>query len=103
MPRSAEFALHDPVNAEPPILVCLFGAFRLFKHGLPVMVRSGGQTEALLGSLALSLAHGVPREALTRRSLPIVTFPWQVNRSTALSTDCRKDWGTPLAAQAHPV
>jgi DNA-binding SARP family transcriptional activator len=51
-------------GAERPVLVCLLGSFRLLKLGRPVSVRSGGKTEALLYTLALSRARGVSRDAL---------------------------------------
>ncbi len=64
MPRSAELLSHESIDNHWPILVCLFGAFRLLKRGRPVAVRGGGQMETFLSTLALSHAKGVPRATL---------------------------------------
>lgn len=53
-----------PVELGWPILICLFGSFRLLKERRPVAMRSGGKAEALLASLAFRHEAGMPREAL---------------------------------------
>jgi len=53
-----------------PVQICLLGGFRLLKHGRPVVARFGGKVEALLSSLALGDAHGLPRESLLTRLWP---------------------------------
>jgi DNA-binding SARP family transcriptional activator len=54
-----------------PVWLCLLGSFRLFTHGEPVLIRSGGKTEALLAQLGLAGSrYGVSREALLRAIWP---------------------------------
>ncbi|MDQ3327699.1 MAG: bacterial transcriptional activator domain-containing protein [Chloroflexota bacterium] len=49
---------------QAPILICLFGGFRLLKDGQCVAIRNGGKTESLLYNLALRHGHPVPRDNL---------------------------------------
>jgi DNA-binding SARP family transcriptional activator len=57
-------------EASWPILICLFGSFRLLKAGQLVALRCGGKTEALLGHLGLQENHRIPRETLLQRLWP---------------------------------
>jgi DNA-binding SARP family transcriptional activator len=60
-----------PRDREHPVWLCLLGGVRLFSQGQPVLVRSGGKTEALLAHLGLAKAgYGVAREALLRAVWP---------------------------------
>jgi DNA-binding SARP family transcriptional activator len=59
-------------TAEPSILVCLLGSFRLLKRGEPIALRGGGKAESLLTSLALSRGYGLRREALVGTLWPNV-------------------------------
>jgi DNA-binding SARP family transcriptional activator len=47
-----------------PILICLFGRFRLLRCGVTIPVRSGGKTEAFLSCLALRGGKGMRKDAL---------------------------------------
>jgi DNA-binding SARP family transcriptional activator len=47
-----------------PVLICLFGSFRLLRNGAVVPVRNGGKTQTLLSCLALRDGHPVPRDTL---------------------------------------
>jgi len=49
---------------QAPILICLFGGFRLLKDGQSVAVRGGGKTEEMLYNLALRHGHPIPRDSL---------------------------------------
>jgi DNA-binding SARP family transcriptional activator len=51
-------------------MVCLLGSFSLLKHGVPLPVRTGGKTEALLATLALRGSRRLPREALLNEVWP---------------------------------
>lgn len=58
---------HHPSSsgaARVPIQICLFGGFRVLKHGLEVRLRSGGKAEAVLTMLAVRKGQAVAREAL---------------------------------------
>ena len=57
-------ATRSVVATNPRIQVCLLGAFRILKDGLPVSVRAGGKVERLVGSLALREREGVGRDEL---------------------------------------
>jgi DNA-binding SARP family transcriptional activator len=58
-------------GTKDPVLLCLLGGFRLFSHGQPVLVRSGGKTEALLAQLGMAGSrYGVSRETLLRAIWP---------------------------------
>jgi DNA-binding SARP family transcriptional activator len=54
----------DGVAGMLPVLIRLFGGFRLIRSGQAIEMRRGGKTEALLSSLALHGQHGLAREAL---------------------------------------
>jgi DNA-binding SARP family transcriptional activator len=56
----------EVITAPPsdPVLICMFGSFRLLDRGVAVPVRSGGKTEALLSCLALRDGHRMPRARL---------------------------------------
>ena len=66
--------VNSPPGAEPftrsPVVICLFGSFRLFKSGSPVLARRRAKTEALLSELALRHGQPSPREALLERVWP---------------------------------
>jgi DNA-binding SARP family transcriptional activator len=47
-----------------PVYICVLGAFRVYKAGLPVSLRNGGKAEALLCALAQQHAQGIAREQL---------------------------------------
>lgn len=57
-------------DASSPILICLLGMFRVLKTGRPILLRSGGKTEALL--LQLSVCH---RFCATRDALLSALWP----------------------------
>lgn len=47
-----------------PVMICMLGAFSLLKNGVPLSVRAGGKTEAVLAALALRRRIPIPREVL---------------------------------------
>ena len=53
-----------------PVLICLFGRFRLLRCGVTIPVRNGGKTEALLSCLALRNENGIRRDALLEAVWP---------------------------------
>jgi len=57
-------------DAQPPVLVCLLGNFRLLADGHTLAVHRGGKTEALLRSLALDRTGSLPREVILDRLWP---------------------------------
>jgi len=64
----AAYACSD--HGDWPVLICLFGQFRLLKAGQPAPVRGGGKTETLLRHLALRRGHTLPREVLLQSIWP---------------------------------
>src|SRR2546430_10556811 len=52
------------------ILICLLGPFLVLKGGRPLVVRSGGKTEALLCQLALRAGRSVRRDTLLHTMWP---------------------------------
>lgn len=64
------FSFLNTGKAPWPILICLLGRFRLLKAGQPIVLRSGGKTEALLGHLSLQNSNRIPRDTLLQRLWP---------------------------------
>jgi DNA-binding SARP family transcriptional activator len=52
------------------VLICLLGPFLVLKSGRPLVVRSGGKTEALLCQLALRAGRSIRRDALLHTVWP---------------------------------
>jgi DNA-binding SARP family transcriptional activator len=53
-----------PLSGARPVLICLFGDFRVLKAGTEVPMRGGGKTATLLTLLALGEGHRVSRQAI---------------------------------------
>jgi DNA-binding SARP family transcriptional activator len=63
---------HDVDYGIHPIMICVFGGFRVFKDGRAVAVREGGKTASLLLHLALRYKDSVPRDAIMEAIWPRV-------------------------------
>ena len=53
-----------PDDLDLPVVIRMLGTFALIKNGMPLPVRSGGKTEALLSALALRCYRRIPRSVL---------------------------------------
>jgi DNA-binding SARP family transcriptional activator len=85
-----------------PILICLFGRFRLFRCGAIIPVRSGGKTEAFLTCLALRNESGMRRDALLDAVWPESDLVRARQSLTTLVNSLRRLLGSALAG-ASPV
>jgi DNA-binding SARP family transcriptional activator len=90
----------DPVLA--PVMICLFGRFRLFRCGVTIPVRSGGKTEAFLSCLALRNERGMRRDALLEAVWPESDLVRARQSLTTLVSSLRRLLGSALAG-ASPV
>jgi DNA-binding SARP family transcriptional activator len=90
------------IPAPDPVLICLFGSFRLFRHGVMVPVRNGSKTEALLSCLALRQGHRLPRDTLLDALWPEVDLSRAAQSLTTLVYAIRRAVGSALAG-APPV
>jgi DNA-binding SARP family transcriptional activator len=90
----------SPVLA--PVLICLFGRFRLLRCGATIPVRSGGRTEALLSCLALRNENGMRRDALLDAVWPESDLVRAKQSLTTLLGGLRRRLGSALAG-ASPV
>lgn len=94
-----------PSTAGPvadPVLICLFGSFRLFRLGVTVPVRSGGKTESLLSCLALRDGHRVPKDTIMDLLWPEADLSRAARSLTTLVHDVRRLLASALAG-ASPV
>ena len=85
-----------------PVLICLFGRFRLFRCGATIPVRTGGKTEALLSCLALRNESGMRRDALLDAVWPESDLVRARQSLTTLVGSLRRLLGGALAG-ASPV
>jgi DNA-binding SARP family transcriptional activator len=53
-----------------PVLICLFGRFRIFKAGEHVLLHNASKTKSLLISLALAKNRPIPRDTLLQTLWP---------------------------------
>jgi len=89
-------------GAERPVMICMLGAFAVVKEGLPLPVRSGGKTEAVLSTLALRRRRRVPREVLLTEVWPEAELDLSGQALNSLLHSLRKLLG-PALAGASPV
>jgi DNA-binding SARP family transcriptional activator len=85
-----------------PVLICLFGSFRLFREGVAVPVRNGGKTQALLSYLALRDGHPMPRDTLLDALWPETDLPRAAQSLSTLVHALRQRLAGSLAG-APPV
>jgi DNA-binding SARP family transcriptional activator len=85
-----------------PVLICLFGRFRLLSCGASIPVRAGGKTETLLACLALRSQSGMRRDALLEAVWPESDLVRARQSLTTLVSSLRKLLGGPLSG-ASPV
>jgi DNA-binding SARP family transcriptional activator len=90
------------VAAWAPVLICLFGRFRLVRCGVSIPVRSGGKTEAFLSCLALRDGSGMRRDALLDAVWPESDLGRAAQSLTTLVGSLRRLLGGALAG-APPV
>jgi DNA-binding SARP family transcriptional activator len=90
------------VPAWAPVLICLFGRFRLLRCGVTIPVRSGGKTEAFLSCLALRDGNGMRRDALLDAVWPESDLVRAAQSLTTLVGSLRRLLGGALAG-ASPV
>lgn len=85
-----------------PVVICMFGSFRLFRNGVPLFVRQGGKVEQLLVSLALGVRKGVAREELLRFLWPDSDRRLASQSLNSLVYSLRKRLG-PALANRSPI
>jgi DNA-binding SARP family transcriptional activator len=69
--HAVDFQLRFPLDErESPVFIRMFGGFQLLSYGNPVLIRGRGKSEALLQTLALHGAYGVPRDVLLEKLWP---------------------------------
>jgi DNA-binding SARP family transcriptional activator len=90
-------------RAIEPIVVCLFGQFRVLRKGVAVVVRRGGKVEQLLGSLALNARSGIPREDLLGLIWPDSDGPLAGQSLNSLVYSVHKTFGASLAGDSPVV
>ena len=69
-PRFADSLAGHRADTPWPVLICLFGAFRILRFGQHLPLRGGGRTEALLTYLGLRVGQPVARETLLEAVWP---------------------------------
>ncbi|MGI8587628.1 MAG: AfsR/SARP family transcriptional regulator [Chloroflexia bacterium] len=87
---------------EPPVMIRLLGSFGLLKEGRPVVVPSGGKTEALLSLLALRHGRCVPRDTILGIIWPDHDPTLAGQALSSLIYSLRKQLG-PLLGGAMPI
>jgi len=83
-----------------PIVVCLFGTFRILRNGAPVLTRPGGKVEQFLASLALGPRLGIPREDLIGMIWPDSDEPLARQSLNSLVYSLRRSLGGAIAGRS---
>jgi DNA-binding SARP family transcriptional activator len=85
-----------------PVLICLFGTFRVNKAGSEIRMRNSGKTATLLTSLALGEHYRVPRQFLLSRLWPDTEEVRAAHALTSMVHTLRETLGDVLGG-APPV